>query len=137
MKDDLDNQFAKTATRVILAISTGILVVVLAIWSMFIFTAPKASDYTKEKALEHAKPYLKEFSLKKHISLDDFEGPVFQQSLGQEFPTYVVCYKNKHYIFCFEHWMNTWYYNDLSLPHEPYMQKHLDELFQKTSERES
>ncbi|MGE0199993.1 MAG: hypothetical protein AB7P76_03365 [Candidatus Melainabacteria bacterium] len=106
MSNDLDNQFAKTATRVILAISTGILVVVLAIWSMFIFTAPKASDYTKEKALEHAKPYLKKFSEKNNTPISTMLGPIYKKSIGLDFPTYTVCWESLKYELCYNHWQN-------------------------------
>ncbi|MGE0201476.1 MAG: hypothetical protein AB7P76_10965 [Candidatus Melainabacteria bacterium] len=106
VKDDLDNQFAKTATRVILAISTGILVVVLAIWSMFIFTAPKASDYTKEKALKRAIPELAAFAKEEGLPFQEFEGHAFIARFGLDFTTYDVCYKHNKQIFCFDDWTN-------------------------------
>lgn len=62
------------------------------------------SEFTKDKAITRAQKELKKYAADYNIPISEFKGPYLEEGKGLDFPTYIVCYKNKTHYFCFDDW---------------------------------
>ena len=81
----------------------SMLLAISALWYFFTYE-PGPEMFTKDRAAIGGLEHLKEYAAEHQVPLHEFKGPYLEESLGLEFPTYIVCYSHPRHHFCFLHW---------------------------------
>jgi hypothetical protein len=111
-------------SSLVAGITLGVLLTLLTQFGFMIYqdcTRNMTEIYSKPNADARAHQKLWDYATENHLSVRDFKGPYFSDSVGLDYPTYVVCYKSTERFFCLHDYTNMisygrWNNTDLEEP---------------------